>query len=198
MKQAARRPRPPLPSAASGSKGGNHVDIHIERFQRRGHFFHQTHVGDGIAHQAADQELERQIVNPLATRHVHIACGLHPAINDAVTQRQNGCSQPVMRLGSFGILADGIHQFVDDFRRKCAAIQQDFTSVHRGFYRVFGHEVPRFKSIRFTPLCPSFCRLSKKVARICSRAHVHYDDCRSTRGWLQCSHAPGAWVRRID
>ena len=58
------------PEAAIAERGvrlerGDHVDVDAERRQRLAHVVQQAEIGEGVAHQAADQELQRQIVDAL-------------------------------------------------------------------------------------------------------------------------------------
>ena len=77
--------------------------------------FHQAEIGDGIAHQAADEEFQRQIIDALGAGGVGLAGRFHPVVDDAVAHDEDGGGQPVMRLGDLGVLADAIGQALDDF-----------------------------------------------------------------------------------
>ncbi len=44
---------------------GDHVEVDAERGKRLAHVVQQAEIGEGIAHQAADQELQREIVDAL-------------------------------------------------------------------------------------------------------------------------------------
>ncbi len=96
-------------------EAGDHVDIDAQGGERIAHLLHQAHVRDGIAHQAADQELKRQVVNALVACRVDLARRLHPFVNNAVANDEDSRRQPVMRLGNFCILADAVSQAFDDF-----------------------------------------------------------------------------------
>ena len=95
-------------------EGGDHVEIDAERGEGIAHLVHQFQVGDRVAHQATDEELERQVVDPLLALVVGLAGRFHPAVDDAVAQDEDRCRQPVVRLGDLGILADAIGQPLDD------------------------------------------------------------------------------------
>jgi hypothetical protein len=116
MKQAASRPRPPLPSAASGSSPAM-TSRSTPSEDRASRILHQADIGDGVAHQAADQEFERQIINALGIVGIGLAGGFHPLVDDAVADDEDGCGQPVMGLGNLDILADTVGEAFDDFRR---------------------------------------------------------------------------------
>jgi hypothetical protein len=98
-----------------GLKTGNDGDIDAERGERIANLLHQAEVGDGIAHQAADQEFQGQVVNALGAGRIDLAGGFHPVVDDAVAHHEDGGGQPVMRLGDLGILADAVGQAFDDF-----------------------------------------------------------------------------------
>ena len=88
---------------------------HIERVQRVGHVLQQAHIRYRITQQSADQELQRQVVDPLALAVIGLAGGFHPPVDDPVAHCQHGCGQPVMRLGNAPVLADAVNQPLDDF-----------------------------------------------------------------------------------
>jgi hypothetical protein len=78
------------------------------------HFPSQAHVRERIAHQPPDQELQAEIIDPLAARIIGAPRGIHPGIDDLVAQRQNCGLEPVMRLGRPLVLADAVAQHIDD------------------------------------------------------------------------------------
>ncbi|MNX85685.1 hypothetical protein D3C86_1175340 [compost metagenome] len=96
---------------------GDDVKIDAERGQRIADFVHQADIGDGVAHQAADQEFERQVINALGIVVIGLAGGFHPFVDDAVADDEDGCGQPVVRLGDLDVLADAVGEAFDDFRR---------------------------------------------------------------------------------
>ena len=104
-----------MPSAASGSSVTIVVEIDLELVERGADRIDQAEIGHGIEQQAADQEFEREIVNPLGTLVIGIARRIHPAVDDAVAHRKADRRQPVMRLGDDRILADRIGQLFEDF-----------------------------------------------------------------------------------
>ena len=44
---------------------GDEVEVDAERRQRLAHVVHQAEIGEGVAHQAADQEFQRQVIDAL-------------------------------------------------------------------------------------------------------------------------------------
>ncbi len=95
---------------------GDNVKIDAEGGQRVTNLVHQADVGDGVAHQAADQKFQRQIINALGIVGIGLAGGFHPFVDDAVTHDEDGCGQPVMRFCNLNVFADAVGQSLDDFR----------------------------------------------------------------------------------
>jgi len=93
----------------------NDGNIDAERGERVANLFHEAEVRDRIAHQAADEEFEREVVNALVAGRIDLAGRFHPLVDDAVTHDEDGGSQPVMRLGDLRILADAVGQALNDF-----------------------------------------------------------------------------------
>ncbi len=114
MKQAARRPRPPLPRAASGSISRSASRLDAELGQGGAHRFEQVEIVQAVDQQAADQEFEGEVIDPLALVRVGRAGGLHPAVDDAVAHGECGGDEPVPVGGDERVLADGIGELGDD------------------------------------------------------------------------------------
>ena len=114
MKQAASRPRPPLPSAASGS--------HLRSSERptprspsaASNTLQQAHIVQRVGEQPADQEFEREIIDPLAAGVVDLLFRRQPAVHDAVAQRQRRRLVPVVPGGHAGVLADRQRELGED------------------------------------------------------------------------------------
>ena len=106
MKQAASRPRPPLPSAASGSHLRRFGQADAEIAERCLEHRQQAHIVQRVGEQAADQKFEREVIDPLAAGVVALLFGHQPAVHDAVAQRQRRRLVPVAPGRHAGILAD--------------------------------------------------------------------------------------------
>jgi len=91
------------------------VEIDAHRGERLADFVHHAEIGHGVAHQAANEEFEREIVDPLGIVVVGRPRRFHPSVDDAVAHDQDGGRQPVMRRRHLGVLADPIGQALDDF-----------------------------------------------------------------------------------
>jgi len=78
--------------------------------QRRRHVARGAKVRQGIAQQAADQEFEAEVIDPLGSGLVRGRGGCEPAVDDVVTQREDSGVVPVMRLGRAFGLADAVAQ----------------------------------------------------------------------------------------
>ncbi|MEY9880360.1 hypothetical protein ABIA43_001894 [Bradyrhizobium sp. USDA 328] len=74
----------------------------------------QPHVVERVGEQAADQEFEREIIDPLASRIVAVLLGCQPAMHDAVAQRQRRGLVPVVFRRHARVLADGKTQLCQD------------------------------------------------------------------------------------
>ena len=68
MKQAASRPRPPLPSAASGSHLRKSARSTPRSPSAASNIGQQPHIVQRVGEQPADQEFEREVIDPLARR----------------------------------------------------------------------------------------------------------------------------------
>jgi hypothetical protein len=74
----------------------------------------QAEIAGGIGQQPADQELQRQVIDPLMTLAARAARRGEPSIDNAVAQGQRGGGIPVVDRSMRRILADGVAQLVDD------------------------------------------------------------------------------------
>ena len=66
----------------------------------------QAHIVQRVGEQAADQEFEREVIDPLAAGIVALLLGRQPAVHDAVAQRQRRRLVPVALGRHAGVLAD--------------------------------------------------------------------------------------------
>ncbi len=114
MKHAARRPRPPLPSAASGSSSADRIEIDGELAQREPHRLRQAEIAQRLLEQTADQEFERKIIDALAAGAEGLARRGHPAVDDAVAHGKDGGEQPIVVLRDDRVLADRIGELCHD------------------------------------------------------------------------------------
>ena len=80
----------------------------IERFA---HWLSDAEIGQGVEQQAADQELEREVIDALAPIGVDGVQGFEPAPNDDVAGGERDRQKPVARGGELRNLADGVSQF---------------------------------------------------------------------------------------
>ena len=88
MKQAASRPRPPLPRPASGSGLDHFLPILPRvRLQVVADELLDAQVDDVVDQRAADQELHRQVVDPLGVLPVVRLLGQQPALGEQIAQR---------------------------------------------------------------------------------------------------------------
>ena len=66
----------------------------------------QPHIVQRVGEQPADQEFEREVIDPLAAGVVALLLGRQPAVHDAVAQRQRRRLVPVAPGRHAGVLAD--------------------------------------------------------------------------------------------
>ena len=90
------------------------VQIHVDAGQRLAHRLGQAEIAERVEQQAADQELEREIVDPLAAALRRLLPGQQPAIDHRIPQRQGGGDEPVPVAGGRGLLADLVGELVQD------------------------------------------------------------------------------------
>ena len=129
MKQAASRPRPPLPSAASGSSWriSARSTPRAESFARR---LGQAEIVQPVHQQAADQELDGEVVDLLAAGLVAAPRRAHPAVDDAVAHGQRQRHEPVARARGARVLADGVDQLGQDRLAQLLAVRRRHAAFH--------------------------------------------------------------------
>ena len=98
-----------------GLQACNDADVDAERGEGVGDLLHQTEIGDRVAHQTTNQELQRQIVNALGAGLIDIAGRFNPFVDDAVANDEDRRRQPVVRFGNLRVLADAVCQALDNF-----------------------------------------------------------------------------------
>ena len=114
MKQAARRPRPPLPSAASGSTRRRALEIDAELGERRARRCDQSEIAQAVEQEPPDQELQGEVIDALLPALVGGAGRVHPAVDDVVTHGEGRGREPVMVARAVRVLADRIGQLGED------------------------------------------------------------------------------------
>ncbi len=114
MKQAASRPRPPLPSAGSGSiaRRRSRLTPNSASASRIGSV--RPELFSEFEQQPARQELERQVVHALALLRGIVARASQPAIDDPIPQRQRRRHEPVAIAGNQRVPPGRIGQLLDD------------------------------------------------------------------------------------
>jgi hypothetical protein len=90
------------------------VEIDAEHVERLAHRRCQPEVGHRIDEQSPDQELEREIVDALATGAVGGARRIEPAIDDAVAHGERRRHEPVVIQRVRAILADHVGELAED------------------------------------------------------------------------------------
>ena len=101
--------QPPEAAIAQGCVGLAFAQVgeaDAEIAERGVEHLEKAHIVQRIGEQPADQELETEIVDPLAPRIVALLFRCQPAVHDAVAQRQRGGLVPVVLGRHAGVLAD--------------------------------------------------------------------------------------------
>ena len=99
--------------------------------ERRIEHRQQPHIVQRVGEQPANQELQAEVIDPLAAGVVALLFGEQPAVHDAVAQRQRRRLVPVVPGGHRGILADRKRQLGED--RALDLAQRQF--IDRGVER---------------------------------------------------------------
>ncbi len=92
----------------------DNVYIDAQRGKRGLHVVQHFHIGRGIAHQAADQKFQRQIIDPPPFFLIGFLGRRDPGVDHPVADGKDDGVQPVVRLGGGGILADAIGEPLDN------------------------------------------------------------------------------------
>ena len=101
-KQAARRPRPPLPRPASGSTSKSACrSCPRSEAKSLSHEIFDPEVGDRAGHRSADQELHRKVIDFLGVLVVVRPLRQNPALREHVTDRPGHRLEPVARTCLF-------------------------------------------------------------------------------------------------
>ena len=74
----------------------------------------QAEVAQAVVEQAADQELQREVINPLLAFAVDLPGVVHPVFDHVITRSQGDGFEPVMVEGVIGVFAHGVGEFGQD------------------------------------------------------------------------------------
>ena len=111
------RGQPPEPAVAERGVGLDlfqRGEIHAQRRKRLADGVGERQIVERVAQQAADQELEAEIIDPFRPRRVRRLGRGHPAVDDVVTHGQDRRGEPVVRPRRSRVLADAVDQRVED------------------------------------------------------------------------------------
>src|SRR5207245_650801 len=111
MKQAASRPRPPWPSAASGSTARSRFRSTPRSPSAARKISVQPRLQSTSAKKSPDEELQRQIVDALAALCMAGAIHHEPSMDNAIANSQRGRDEPVPVGSRSRILAQFQRQF---------------------------------------------------------------------------------------
>ena len=138
MKQAARRPETAVAQRSVGLRRAQAVGIDAEVAERGPRDVGQAEIAEHIGEQAADEELERQVVDALVTFGVARAFGREPAMNDPVADGMRGRDEPVAIGGRGGILSNRQRQLREDGALEFGKVFLTWRTWRWRFLRCFG------------------------------------------------------------
>ena len=135
----------------------------------------QPHIVERVAEQAADQEFQREVIDPLGAGVVALLFGRQPAVHDAVAQRQRRCLVPVVPGRHAGILADRKPELGQD--RALDLGQRQFVDGRPGAGKFAGNDGSGKSGIPATLSCQMIrasCPRSKPAGgpRLCNACMV--------------------------
>ncbi len=90
------------------------VQIDAVTEQRHPRRRREAEIAERVAQQAADQELEGEVIDALAARRVDLVRGVHPPVDDPVAGGEHGRDQPVPLRSAAGILAHLVGELGED------------------------------------------------------------------------------------
>ena len=99
MKHAASRPRPPLPSAASGSSSRSCSRSIPSSASACAGGFQQAEAVQVVDQQAPDEEFQGQVIHPLLLASVDLLHRVFPVVDQVIAGRQGHGFEPVVRAG---------------------------------------------------------------------------------------------------
>ena len=115
LHEAGRQPaQPAIAKRGVGFRLAQPVEVHAEFRQGRAHLAGQAEVGQRIGQQAAEQELEGEVVDALGMACVVGAGRGHPALGDVVAGGERGGDEPVPVGGDDRVAADREGELGDD------------------------------------------------------------------------------------
>jgi len=115
------------PEAAIAERGvglqrGDDVEIDAELRQRGAQLVHQAEIRHGVAHQPADQEFQREIIDTLAVLFIGALGRGDPAVHHPVPHHLRGGVEPVVARRDARLLADAIGQRRQDFAGEAGGV----------------------------------------------------------------------------
>ena len=91
------------------------IEVDIEALERLRDGFDEAEIAHRIAQEAADEEFEREVIDPLGAPCVGIARRIHPVIDDPVAHRMDGGGEPIMVARHERVLAHRVSELFQDF-----------------------------------------------------------------------------------
>ena len=133
------------PAEATIAQGGIGLDLEhflgigAEGAHGLGGSFVQTQIAQRVCKEAADQEFQAEIVDPLAVIVVDGAGGRHPAVDEAIAHGEGQREEPVVPGSVLRVLADLIDQLAENGSAEAFRVDAQRSKAHG----VLGHHVPQ-------------------------------------------------------
>ena len=99
-----------------GLEAAQLLEVDAEARERVRHRLDLAEIADRIEQQPADEELEREVVDPLLLLPIGLARGIHPPLDDAIAHGERGGDEPVVLFRVLRVLADLVEELRDDAR----------------------------------------------------------------------------------
>jgi len=107
------RRKPPEAAVAEcriGLQAADALEVHAELVERRDGSRGEPQIGQRVEEHAADEELEREVIDALAAVAIRAARGLAPAIDDVIARGERDGEEPVVVACVRGLFRDVVAQ----------------------------------------------------------------------------------------
>ena len=145
-----------IAEARIGLAGPQAFEIDVERGQSVTRLLKQAEIDQRVGQGLADQEFDREVVDPLLSLLRGVPRRTHPDVDHPVAHRERGCRVPVLLGGQFGIGAERISELAHD-----GIAQRPHVARERrlpGIERCASFHAAHFKGVRvFNPRPFSTC-----------------------------------------
>ena len=153
------------------------VEIDVETGERRAHRLDQPQIGEGVDQQPADQEFQREIIDPATALAVIGAHRGHPVVHREVARGERHGDEPVALAGGVLVLADGIDQLLQHSLAQPGGrgLAENDLGL-RGFVQTFGRSGDGFGHAVFLDGDRAVAPMVSPRAALCQRAFAREDN----------------------